>query len=93
MELVLIRMIILVSVMISTYFEGLEVPKSILQKAGWTATVRLLGGEGAPPYAWFDGILIFLSVKDVAFAESSCSLKELAQEVACKGKCDYTIKF
>ena len=57
------------------------------------ATVRLPAGDGAPPYAWFDGILILLSVKDVAFAESSCSLKEVAQEVACKGKCEKTIKF
>ena len=51
------------------------------------ATVRLPTGDGEPPYAWYDGILILLSVKDVAFAESSCSLKEVAQEVACKGKC------
>jgi hypothetical protein len=57
------------------------------------ATVRVPAGDGAPPYAWFDGILILLSVKDVAFAESSCSLKEVAQEVACKGKCEQTIKF
>ena len=52
------------------------------------ATVRLPAGDGAPKYAWFDGFLILLSVKDVAFAESSCSLKEVAQEVACKGKCE-----
>ena len=57
------------------------------------ATVRLPTGDGAPKWAWFDGILILLSVKDVAFAESSCSLKEVAQEVACKGKCEKTIKF
>ena len=57
------------------------------------ATVRLPAGDGAPKWAWFDGILILLSVKDVAFAESSCSLKEVAQEVACKGKCESTIKF
>lgn len=57
------------------------------------ATVRLPAGDGAPTWAWFDGILILLSVKDVAFAESSCSLKEVAQEVACKGKCEKTIKF
>ena len=51
-------------------------------------TVRLPEGEAAPPRAWFDGILMLLSVKDVAFAESSCSLKEQAQEIACKGgKC------
>lgn len=56
------------------------------------ATVRLPTGDGAPKRAWFDGILILLSVKDVAFAESSCSLKKMAQEVACKGKCE-TIKF
>jgi hypothetical protein len=55
------------------------------------ATVRLPAGDGAPTWAWFDGILILLSVKDVAFAESSCSLKEVAQEAACKGKCE-TIK-
>jgi hypothetical protein len=57
------------------------------------ATVRLPAGDGAPKWAWFDGILILLSVKDVAFAESSCSLKEEAQELACKGKCEMTIKF
>ena len=51
------------------------------------ATVRLPAGEAAPPRAWFDGILILLSVKDAGFAESSCSLKEQAQESACKGKC------
>jgi hypothetical protein len=51
------------------------------------ATVRLPSGEGAPPRAWFDGILIMLSVKDAAFAESSCSLMEVAQETACKGNC------
>jgi hypothetical protein len=45
------------------------------------------GFKSAPPRTWFDGILILLSVKDVAFAESSCSLKEQAQETACKGKC------
>ena len=56
------------------------------------ATVRVPAGDGEPTWAWFDGILILLSVKDVAFAESSCSLKEVAQEVACKGKCQ-TIKF
>ena len=50
-------------------------------------TVRLPAGEAAPPRAWFDGILILLSVKDVAFAENSCSLKEQAQETACKGQC------
>ncbi len=52
------------------------------------ATVRLPTGDGAPKRAWFDGFLVLLSVKDVAFAESSCSLKEVAQEVACKGKCE-----
>ncbi len=57
------------------------------------ATVRLPAGDGAPTWAWFDGMLILLSVKDVAFAENSCSLKEVAQEVACKGKCEKTIKF
>lgn len=57
------------------------------------ATVRLPAGEAAPKWAWFDGILVLLSVKDAAFAESSCSLKEAAQEVACKGKCENTIKF
>jgi hypothetical protein len=57
------------------------------------AAVRLPAGEGAPRWAWFDGILILLSVKDAAFAESSCSLKAVAQEVACKGKCEQTIKF
>jgi len=51
------------------------------------ATVRLPAGEGAPPRAWFDGILILLSVKDAAFAESSCSLTDAAQETACKGNC------
>jgi len=57
------------------------------------ATVRLPAGDGAPTWAWYDGLLILLSVKDVAFAESSCSLKEVAQEVACKGRCESTIKF
>ena len=57
------------------------------------ATVRLPAADGAPRWAWFDGILILLSVKDAAFADSSCSLKEVAQEVACKGKCEKTIKF
>jgi hypothetical protein len=57
------------------------------------ATVRLPAGDGAPTWAWFDGMLILLSVKDVAFAENSCSLKEVAQEVACKGKCEKTTKF
>jgi hypothetical protein len=56
------------------------------------ATVRLPSGDGAPKRAWFDGFLVLLSVKDAAFAESSCSLKEVAQEVACKGKCE-EIKF
>ena len=56
------------------------------------ATVRLPAGEGAPPRAWFDGILILLSVKDVTFAESSCSLKEVTQEAACKGNCE-TVRF
>jgi hypothetical protein len=52
------------------------------------ATVRLPAGEGAPPRAWFDGLLILLSVKeDVKFAERSCSLKEKAQETTCKGNC------
>ena len=51
------------------------------------ATVRLPAGEGAPPRAWFDGILILLSVRDAAFAESSCSLGHAAQETACKGNC------
>jgi len=57
------------------------------------AKVRLPAGEGAPKWAWFGGILILLSVKDAAFAESSCSLKEVTQEAACKGKCENTIKF
>ena len=56
------------------------------------ATVRLPTGDGAPKRAWFDGFLVLLSVKDVAFSESSCSLKGVAQEVACKGKCEM-IKF
>ncbi len=56
------------------------------------ATVRLPTGDGAPKWAWFDGFLVLLSVKDVAFAESSCSLTEAPQEVACKGKCEM-IKF
>lgn len=56
------------------------------------ATVRLPTGDGAPKWAWFDGFLVLLSVKDEAFAESSCSLKEMAQDVACKGKCE-EIKF
>ena len=51
------------------------------------ATVRLPAGEVAPPRAWFDGFLILLSVKDVGFAESSCSLKEVTQETACKNDC------
>ena len=51
------------------------------------ATVRLPAGEGAPPRAWFDGILILLSVKDVRSTASLCSLKEIAQETACKGNC------
>jgi hypothetical protein len=51
------------------------------------AIVRLPAGEGASPRAWFDGILILLSVKDVKFAESSCSLKEQPQETACKANC------
>lgn len=51
------------------------------------ALVRLPAGEGAPPRAWFDGILVLLSVRDAAFAENSCSLKEMAQEIACKGNC------
>lgn len=56
------------------------------------ATVRLPTGDGAPKRTWFDGFLVLLSVKDVAFSESSCSLKGVAQEVACKGKCEM-IKF
>ncbi len=56
------------------------------------ATVRLPKGDGAPKRAWFDGFLVLLSVKDVAFSESSCNLKGVAQEVACKGKCEM-IKF
>lgn len=56
------------------------------------ARVRLPAGDGAPKWAWFDGILILLSVKDMAFADSSCSLNEVAQQAACKGKCE-TIKF
>jgi len=56
------------------------------------ATVRLPTGDGAPKRAWFDGFLVLLSVKDVAFSESSCNLKGVAQEVACKGKCEM-IKF
>ena len=52
------------------------------------ATVRLPTGEGAPPRAWYDGILILLSVRDAAFAESSCSLTDAAQEAACKGNCE-----
>ena len=56
------------------------------------AIVRVPTGDGAPRRAWFDGFLVLLSVKDAVFAESSCSLKEMAQEVACKGKCEM-IKF
>ncbi len=56
------------------------------------ATVRLPAGEGAPARAWFDGILILLSVKNSAFAESSCNLKDVAQEAACKRNC-VTINF
>ena len=62
-------------------------------KKAVVATVRLPAGEGAPLRAWFDGILILLSVKDVKFAESSCSLKEIAQETVCKGNCESTISF
>ncbi|MDP1700501.1 MAG: hypothetical protein Q8L53_05995 [Aestuariivirga sp.] len=51
------------------------------------AAVRLPASEGAPPRAWFDGILILFSVRDAAFAESSCSLTETAHETACKGNC------
>lgn len=61
-------------------------------KKAVSATVRLPAGEGAPPRAWFDGILILLSVKDAAFAESSCSLREVAQETVCKGNCE-TVRF
>lgn len=51
------------------------------------ARVRLPAAAGAPPRAWFDGILILLSVRDAAFTESSCTLTDEAQETACKGNC------
>jgi hypothetical protein len=54
------------------------------------ATVRLPASEGAPPRAWFDGILILLSVRDAAFAGSSCSLGHAAREMACRGNCQNT---
>ena len=56
------------------------------------ATIRLPGGEDAPPRAWFDGMLLLFSVKGAAFSESACTLTDMAQEAACKGKCE-TIKF
>lgn len=54
------------------------------------AAVRLPAGGGAPPRAWFDGILILLSVRDAAFAESACSLGHAARETACRGNCQNT---
>ena len=58
-------------------------------KKSVVATVRLPEGENKPVRTWFDGVLVLLSVKDVAFAESSCSLKNEAQETACKKNCEH----
>jgi hypothetical protein len=57
------------------------------RKKAVIVTLRLQAGDGAPPRAWFDGILVILSVKDAAFAKSACSLTDAAQEKACKGNC------
>ena len=64
-----------------------EVTFSASRKSA-VATVRLPAGENAPARTWFDGILILLSVKDPAFAGSSCSLRTEAQKTACKRDCE-----
>jgi hypothetical protein len=61
--------------------------KLFASKKAVLATVRLPAGEGASPRAWFDGILILLSVKNAALAESFCSLTDAAQETVCKRNC------
>ena len=81
------KALLMASSLVPSFGQSAPELKYSASKKAVIVTVRLSAGEAAPPRTWFDGILILLSVKDVAFAESSCSLKEQVQETACKGRC------
>jgi hypothetical protein len=81
------RALLMASSLVPSFGKSAQELKFSASKKAVLVTVRLPAGEAVPPRTWFDGILILLSVKDVGFADSSCSLKEQAQETACKGRC------